>query len=167
MVPMEDYTMTEVPRRRGPPPRRLTPVEPLPKPPMPTAAQYAVITHNLGIKPLCDRSYGLFATELHYYRSIDEMIDSVSSPADAADCEKYNITPSEWHNCVSGVLAHAAWRHKQTLPLTDAEIEMLVAIVDESWRPRLRELMRGGLTFIKAGQLVGAEEEAAAPVAVA
>lgn len=156
--------MTEVIRRRRPPPPRRTlsePMPPMPPMPLPTEKQYSVITNNLGIESSCGRSYGLFATELHYYRSIDQLIDSLSSPADAADCAKYKITPAEWHNCVSGVLAHAAWRHECTLPTSDDMIEILIEIAEPESRPRLRELMRGGMTFIEAGQLVAAEEKAA------
>lgn len=152
--------------RSFPPPRRnpTTPTAPLPRPAMPTAAQYAMITKNLGIAPSHDRPTGRFADELHYRGDIDQMIDALSSPADSAACEHYCLTPSEWHNALSGVLAHAAWRFKATLPISDAVIETLVAMAAPHLRDRLQEILRsrGHKLFEAIDVCLTAEESAVA-----
>jgi hypothetical protein len=135
--------------------------EPLPEPAMPTEAQYNLITKNLGIEPSPDRPYGRFADEIYYRRDIDAVIDAHNSPADASDCAVFGITASQWNRIVTGVLAYAAGRYKIMLPPTDAEIELLIDVADVSWRPRLRELMRGGMTFVEAVNLVASEEAVA------
>jgi hypothetical protein len=111
-----------------PPPRRnrTSPVEPLPEPQIPTAAQFALITKNLGIEPSHRRPYGRFADEMHYRGDIDQMIDAVSGPANALDCAKYGITANEWHAALSEALAYAAWDYKCTIPPTEAEIEVMI-----------------------------------------
>lgn len=124
--------MTEVPRRRGPPPfRRRGPPVSLPPPAMPTESQFALITKNLGIEPSWRGPSGWFGHELHY-RRIDQMIDTVSAPANAQDCKKHGLTANEWHTVVSGVLAHAAFCYKCTIPYTEAEIELLIKLADVS-----------------------------------
>lgn len=149
--------------RSFPPPRRnlTSPIARPTEPAIPTEAEYAMITINLGIAPSHDKPHGRLADELHYSGNVAGMIDALSSPADAAACERHAVTPSQWHNTVTSVLGYAAWRYKRTLPLTDAEIEMMIEPAAPALRDRLRVMLRGGMNLIPALKACESDDEAA------